>query len=41
MKLICGHDLSPVTPGVERALNEFFGAGKVARGPGSLWYFEK
>jgi hypothetical protein len=40
-KMVCGHDLSPVTPGVEKALTEYFGSGKVARGPDSLWYVDK
>jgi hypothetical protein len=40
-KMISGHDLSAVTPGVEKALNQYFGAGKVAHGPGSLWYVDK
>jgi len=40
-KMVCGHDFSPNTPGVEKALNEFFGRGKVAHGPGSLWYVDK
>ena len=40
-KMVCGHDLKAATPGVEKALNEFYGIGKVARGPGSLWYVDK
>ena len=40
-KMVCGHDLSSVTPGVEQALNKYFGPGKVSRGPGSLWYLDK
>ena len=40
-KMVCGHDLSPGTPGVEQALNEYFGLGKVHTGPGKLWYIDK
>lgn len=40
-KMICGHDLSPETPGVKQALDEYFGSGQVRIGPGKLWYVEK
>ena len=40
-KMICGHDLDPSTPGVEKALAEFFGMDKVIRGPGKIWYIQK
>jgi hypothetical protein len=40
-KLVCGHDLKAETPGVEKALNEYFGPGRVAHGPGSIWYLDK
>jgi hypothetical protein len=40
-KMVCGHDLSPETPGVKQALDEYFGPGKVSTGPGSLWYIDK
>jgi Methyltransferase domain len=39
-RMICGHDLAPGTPGVQQALDEFFGPGKVQTGPGSLWYVD-
>jgi predicted O-methyltransferase YrrM len=40
-KMICGHDLNPETPGVQQALDEYFGPGKVSQGPGKLWYIDK
>lgn len=40
-KMVCGHDLSPETPGVKQALDEYFGLGKVHTGPGKLWYVDK
>lgn len=41
-KLICGHDyLKADSPGVQQALDEHFGPGKVSQGPGSLWYIDK
>ena len=43
-KLICGHDFDDTrqfNPGVEQALNEYYGPGKVARGPRSIWYVDK
>ena len=40
-KLICGHDyLKADSPGVQQALDEYFGPGKVQTGPGSLWYVD-
>jgi hypothetical protein len=41
LKMLCGHDLSPATPGIEKALTEFCGMKGVVRGPGSLWYIKK
>lgn len=40
-KIVCGHDMAPETPGVQRALDEYFGAGQVHSGLGSLWYIDK
>ena len=41
-KLICGHDYMKADyPGVQQALDEYFGPGQVQRGPGSLWYVDK
>lgn len=41
-KLICGHDYMKADyPGVQRALDEYFGPGQVHTGPGSLWYVDK
>ena len=40
-KLICGHDyLKTDFPGVQQALDEYFGLGQVHTGPGSLWYVD-
>jgi|WetSurMetagenome_2_1015567.scaffolds.fasta_scaffold109175_2 hypothetical protein len=40
-KLISGHDFDdPNYPGVKQAVYEFFGADRVARGPGSIWYIQ-
>lgn len=41
-RLLCGHDLSPNTPGVEQALVEYFGSlDRVERGAGTLWFVRK
>lgn len=40
-KMVCGHDFSPATPGIEMALQKFCGMQGVVRAPGSLWYIEK
>ena len=42
-KLLCGHDFDGTrqhTPGIEQGLDEYFGPGKVARGPRSIWYMD-
>jgi len=40
-KMVCGHDLSAETPGVQQALDEYFGPGQVHTGPGKIWYIDK
>ena len=41
-KLFCGHDWrTGGNPGVEAALNEFYGMNGVAHGAGSIWYIDK
>ena len=40
-KLICGHDLDdPNYPGVRQALQATFGADRIGKGPGSIWYIQ-
>lgn len=42
-KLVCGHDYGgPRTPGVEKAVNEYFGSREMVKlGPGLLWAARK
>jgi predicted O-methyltransferase YrrM len=42
-KLVCGHDYGgPMTPGVEEAVNEYFGSReRIKLGPGTLWAVRK
>jgi hypothetical protein len=40
-KMLCGHDLDPLTPGVEEALKKFCGMEGVTRGPGKIWFIRK
>jgi hypothetical protein len=41
-KLLCGHDLDdPNYPGVRQALQSAFGADRIGKGPGSLWYLKE
>lgn len=40
-KLLCGHDLDdPNYPGVRQALQAAFGADRIGKGPGSIWYLK-
>jgi hypothetical protein len=38
-KLLCGHDLDdPMYPGVRQALQAAYGADRIGKGPGQIWY---
>jgi hypothetical protein len=40
-KLLCGHDLDdPNYPGVRQALQSAYGADRIGRGPGTIWYLK-
>ena len=40
-KLLCGHDLDdPNYPGVRQALQSAFGADRIGKGPGQIWYLK-
>lgn len=40
-KMVCGHDFDAMTPGVEAALQKFYGMQGVQRGPGKIWFIKK
>lgn len=40
-KLLCGHDLDdPMYPGVRQALQAAYGADRIGKGPGQIWYLK-
>jgi hypothetical protein len=40
-KLLCGHDLDdPMYPGVRQALQAVYGADRIGKGPGQIWYLK-